>query len=417
VAEAALLAALRTPAPADTSCANLIPQAQQEQENLLGEVLAVRAHLQSLVDDQATLVLCERAEALLSAENAAFRVIVAVANLNVCHSSAVNNVVLAIESGYQAVRFAQAARQPAVAIHMMALTVIPLIDAGRLHEAEQLIQQAILLGKQSGGSMIPEAGLPMALRANILREWNELEAACSLVNEAVSLCERATSLPSLAFLYRGYAVPVRVHLSCGDLDAACSALQQAEQIGRSMNQSIYLYVHSQFATVDQVRLWLACGELDRATRWVQKLDLVRQHDTPFACERQAVACARVHLATAQPNLALQRLEPAFQGATAGQRWGHVIEIRLLQALAHQRLDEEAQALAALSEAIRLGEPEGYIRSFVDEGPPVADLLRKLRQEQRQAGPTPYLDTLLAAFAKESKASKRLCKQRRPRRLP
>ena len=142
-----------------------------------------------------------------------------------------------------------------------------------------------------------------------------------------------------------------------------------------------------------------------------------QHLTPFARERQDVARARIILAQDQPTAALQCLASALQRATAGQRWGHVIEIHLLQALAYQRLHEEPQALAVLSEAILLGEPEGYIRSFVDEGTPMADLLSRLRQEQRHLGPTAYLDTLLAAFAKESKRPKRLCKQCRPRRLP
>ena len=63
-----------------------------------------------------------------------------------------------------------------------------------------------------------------------------------------------------------------------------------------------------------------------------------QHFTPFARERQEVARARILLAQDQSTAALQRLEPALQRATAGQRWGHVIEIRLLQALAYQKLE-------------------------------------------------------------------------------
>jgi LuxR family maltose regulon positive regulatory protein len=93
----------------------------------------------------------------------------------------------------------------------------------------------------------------------------------------------------------------------------------------------------------------------------------------------------------------------------------VIEIRILQALAHQKLHEEPQALAALSEAVHLGEPEGYIRSFVEEGASLADLLSRLRQEERHAGPTPYLDMLLAAFAQESKKHERSSKTRRYKR--
>ena len=109
------------------------------------------------------------------------------------------------------------------------------------------------------------------------------------------------------------------------------------------------------------------------------------------------------LAQDQPAAALQRLEPALQRTMAGQRLGHVLEICLLQALAHQRLDEEAQALAALSEAVHLGEPEGYLRTFVDKGTPMEVLLYRLRKRCAKQGPTPYLDTLLTAFQQESKA--------------
>jgi LuxR family maltose regulon positive regulatory protein len=93
----------------------------------------------------------------------------------------------------------------------------------------------------------------------------------------------------------------------------------------------------------------------------------------------------------------------------------VIEIRILQALAHQKLHEEPQALTALSETVHLGEPEGYIRTFVDEGAPVAELLSRLREQQCQTGSTPYLDTLLAAFAQESKRTRCSSKTRKRKR--
>jgi LuxR family maltose regulon positive regulatory protein len=283
-----------------------------------------------------------------------------------------------------------------------------------LHEAEQLIQQAILSETLSGDPQVPWIGWVTLCQAEILREWNELACAQALATEAISLSEQAASFVSLLFLHWGYAVLVRVSLSCRDLEAASTFLQQAEQIGQSMNQQVYLHLHSCFTTIDQVRLWLARGELDKATRWAQELDVTEHHLTPFAHERQEVACTRILLAQDQPTAALQRLEPVVQRATAGQRWGHVIEIRLLQALALQKLGEQSQALAALSEAVRLGEPEGYLRSFVEEGAAMAALLCKLREKQRKAGPTPYLDRVLTAFPMQSQTfrseSKRMAKQ-------
>lgn len=111
-------------------------------------------------------------------------------------------------------------------------------------------------------------------------------------------------------------------------------------------------------------------------------------------------------------MVLEHLEPVLERATRGKRWGHVIEIRLLQALAHQMLYEKHQALSALSEAVRLAEPEGYIRSFVDEGVPMAQLLSQLREQQGKDSSTPYLDTLIASFPQQSKSRRHRPKQQR-----
>ncbi|HEY4034640.1 MAG TPA: LuxR C-terminal-related transcriptional regulator [Ktedonobacteraceae bacterium] len=250
--------------------------------------------------------------------------------------------------------------------------------------------------------------LPTVLQAEILREWNQLDAALSLAEEALSLCKRAESITSSQHQFYGYAILVSIYLSRGELDAARSTLQKLERFGKSMNQGSmdqagYFQVYSFFTTVDQVRLWLACGELDRAICWAEERDVTERRGTPFAREREEVARVRILLAKQQPDLALQRLEPVLQRATAGERWGHVIEIRLLQALAYQMYQQETQALETLSEAVRLAEPEGYIRSFMDEGAGIEALLYRLHKCDRKHGPIPYLDTLLVAFQQENKA--------------
>ena len=417
LAETALKASFKEQMPTEVSRGSPSLQEQQERTDLLGRLLTLRAFLHSFQEDgQVALTLDEQALALLSPENTAFRAIVAFVNSRACYTSSLNDVVAAIKFGNQGARLAQQASQPAVAICIMSLNFICLIWAGRLHEAEWLIQQALLQEIPSGDSHLPEVGWIMLSQAEILHERNQLAAAQALVTEAIALCEQSIALASFHHLCQGYAIQIRICLSRADVDAACTFLKQVQQLGTLMNQLVYLDAYSYFTIVDQVRVWLACGELDRATCWAEALGVREQHLTPFARERLEVALARIYLAKDQPTVALQRLDPALQRATAGQRWGHVLEIRLLQALAHQRLDEEAQALAALSEAVRLGEPECYLRSFVDEGTPMADLLSRLRQEQGHFGLTPYLDTLLAAFAKESKRPKSLPKQSRPRRL-
>jgi LuxR family maltose regulon positive regulatory protein len=364
-------------------------------------------------DGQAALSLCRQALALLPAENLVVRAQVACAQL-LAYSSSVNDVMAAVESGFQSVLLAQAAGQTALVIGVMAFIAQHMIGAGQLHEAQRLSQQAIQMGTEPGELVLSDVGYPTVFQAEILREWNELDAALSLAEEAISLCEQTTSLASLISLLLGYAILLRIHLSRGELNAARSVLQQVDRIGRKMNQPPFLYFRSLFTTIDQVRLWLTNGELDRAARWAQMREVEKGDGCPFACERHEVAYARILLAKGQSALALQRLESALQRATTVQRWGHVIEIRLLQAIAHQMRQEEIQALDALSKAIRLAEPEGYIRSFVDEGPPMAVLLSRLREQDRKDGLTPYLDKLLAAFPQRTKARKRQLKQERLR---
>jgi LuxR family maltose regulon positive regulatory protein len=406
-AETTLTASLTAQTNQDASQPVLDPKELQEQKNLLGEVFAFRAILRSCQEEgQIALSLCQEALRLLSTGNSIAHAQVSLAQLQASYLSSINNATAAIQSGLQASALAQTTGQPHLVIFLQSITVMYMIGTGQLHEAQQLSQQAILIGNQMKQLSSSEGGYPALFQAEILREWNQLDAALSLAEEAISLCEQNASTLSLAFSLYKYAVLVRIFLSRGDYDAARGALQEFEKLGRIVNQSTLLHARSLFTTVDQVRLWLACGELDYALRWLKRLELEERHGTPFAREREEVACARILLATAQPTLALERLEPVLVRATTARRWRHVIEILLLQALAYQMHQQETLALSALSEAVHLAEPEDYIRIFVDEGATMAALLSRLRQEQREAGPTPYLDTLLAAFPHQSVVGKR-----------
>jgi LuxR family maltose regulon positive regulatory protein len=401
VAEAALTASLTKQMQEDVSRPMSDPKARQEQQNLLGEAIAFRAFMQSFDEHgEAALPLCQQALSLLSADNYYSHIAIAWAQLYAYYYST-NNTEAAIQSGLQAVSLAQMSGHSGVAITAMCASARHMKESGRLHDALRLIQQATQLGTKPGGLLTPEAGHPAVWQVELLREWNQLDVAHALIEEAILLCKQSKTPTSLMYIFLGYAVLMRVSLSRSELETAYTALQEFERIGKSMNQPSYLYLRSFYTTVDQVRLWLACGELDRATRWAEELDLREQHGTPFAREREEVALVRVLLARKQSALALLRLEPVLKRATAGKRWGNVIEIRLLQALAYQMCQDETQALSALGDAIRLAEPEGYIRSFVDEGVPMATLLYRLRKRDREHGPTPYLDTLLAAFQQES----------------
>ena len=67
---------------------------------------------------------------------------------------------------------------------------------------------------------------------------------------------------------------------------------------------------------------------------------------------------------------------------------------MLQALAHQVRRDIPAALACLERALTLAEREGYVRVFIDEGPPIASL----RAAAKHGTTRNYVRRLLAAVS-------------------
>ncbi len=76
-----------------------------------------------------------------------------------------------------------------------------------------------------------------------------------------------------------------------------------------------------------------------------------------------------------------------------------IDVLALQALVHAAQGDWEMASEKLSAALRQGAPGGFIRNFVDLGPPMADLLIRL-QEQGGTKMDTYISQILAAFQME-----------------
>ena len=218
---------------------------------------------------------------MLSADNVLFRAELATAQLWASYHSSANDAVAAIKHGLHACSLAQAGGQTTHALGAMGCTAQSMLGTGQLHEAQQLTQQAMQLATTPEGLMLPDVGWPLAFQAAILCEWNQLDAALSVAEEAITFIQQTSSILLLPYLLLGYAVLLHIFLSRRDYSAARSALGEVACISLRMNQPASLFFCSFFATVDQVRLWLVCGELDRATRWAEDLDLTERHANPL----------------------------------------------------------------------------------------------------------------------------------------
>jgi LuxR family maltose regulon positive regulatory protein len=87
----------------------------------------------------------------------------------------------------------------------------------------------------------------------------------------------------------------------------------------------------------------------------------------------------------------------LRAAEEGKRGGSVIDILILQALAYEAQDNIPHGLTPLERALTLAEPEGYLRTFVIEGKPMAQLLSAVKANKIMPN---YIRKLLAVFEDE-----------------
>jgi LuxR family maltose regulon positive regulatory protein len=83
----------------------------------------------------------------------------------------------------------------------------------------------------------------------------------------------------------------------------------------------------------------------------------------------------------------------------------VLEMLILQALAHFVGRAIPQAQSTLIEALRLAQPENYQRLFLDEGQPMQALLKSVRVEIQEKYLADYVSGLLHAFEQEKEQAR------------
>jgi LuxR family maltose regulon positive regulatory protein len=263
---------------------------------------------------------------------------------------------------------------------------------GRLGEALRTFEQALQLAGEQGGSVLRGTADMYVGMSEIARERDDLHAATQLLQRSQELGEH-TGLPQNPYRWR--VAMARVRQAEGDLSGALDLLNEAER----------LYVSDFFPNVRPVpavraRVWIALGRLGEALGWAREQGLSVDDDLSYLREFEHITLARLLLARDQgegaersAHEAARLLERLLLAAEAGGRPGRVIEILVLRALAHQALGDNPAALAALERAVTLAEPEGYVRVFADEGPPVASLLKAAAKQGTRRD---YVRRLLAA---------------------
>ena len=266
---------------------------------------------------------------------------------------------------------------------------------GRLGEAMRTYEQALQRAPEQGGPVLRGTADMYVGLSELHRERNDLHAATQNLLRSQELGEHI-GLPQNRYRWR--VAMARIRQAEGNPGSALDLLNEAER----------LYVSDYFPNVRPVpavraRVLVAQGELGAALGWAHEQGLSVEDDLSYLHEFEHITLARVLLAryAAEPaesciQEATRLLERLLPAAEEGQRTGSVIEILVVQALAHQARDDIPAALASLQRAVTLAEPEGYIRIFADEGPPLVSLLRAVAKQGTAPG---YVRRLLAAISK------------------
>ena len=285
----------------------------------------------------------------------------------------------AIQSYAEALPLCQAAGD-ALGAMQAAYSMISLYPVqGKLHRAAEVFRQARDWCQEQydqDGCRSPAEGLIHVGMAGIFYEWNELDAAEEHLREGLA---PAGSSGHLELLRDGHAVLAWVRYARGDARGALQAMDRAEQVTRQADLPRYV---SKMAA-RRARLCLALGDLESAVRWAHDLEARRGGEPDDLYEYLTLPAARVRIAQAWTTRdesylqgVLPLLERRLQEATAAGHVDTAIVILGLQAQVWQLQSRIQRALEALGHALALGEPEGYIRTFVDMGEPMAALLRQ-----------------------------------------
>ena len=272
------------------------------------------------------------------------------------------------------------------------------VALGRLHDAQSIYQQTLRLATGQGEPLpLGTADLYRGL-SELYVEQGDLETAAHHLLTGRKLGEHTglTDWP-----HRLCVSQARLQEARGDLDGALALLDEAQRVAiRGPLPDVRPVVAL------KVRVWLKQGRLAEALGWAREQGLAPGDDLRYIREFEHITLARVLIAagksdgqagadvTVSVDEATLLLGRLLQAAEDGERMGSAIEILLLQALAWQAHGNIPHALAALERSLALAEPQGYVRSFVDEGEAMAHLL----QEAARRGIAPdYSGRLLAAF--------------------
>jgi LuxR family maltose regulon positive regulatory protein len=257
----------------------------------------------------------------------------------------------------------------------------------------RLAVQLYNLVLEEAGEDFSDKSYVLAGLAEIYFEWNKLEEAEQYATEALKL-GRECADESLQV--SGMLVLARLRHARGETVQARQLLQTlAEQ---TTNKWSLLYREVRYY---EALFTLAAGDLTAVQRWASVISLSGALLPYKLQEREALLVARIQIAQGEIGAALQLLADREAKARALGCESNLQAILLLRALAQFRGGNFSQAVQTACQTLHLACSQGYRRLFIEEGEPVAILLRAALTEINDDYLASYVRGLLLDFSQQS----------------
>lgn len=208
------------------------------------------------------------------------------------------------------------------------------------------------------------------------------------------------SIGLTASLASAMAILAWIHYASHDTDGALAAMEEALALEPVPELASFLAP----VPVLAARLAIMIGDDAKVSAWAH--GIAPGGDAPITnvTEGQHLVGARLELAAGQPEVALEVLGRLSDLATAEGRKENLLEIMAAKSLALSAAGHDQEALDTLTQALRLGHSEGFVRAFVDEGPAMAELLGRLVATGIEDVPLAYLRRVVQGFGDSSDQS-------------
>jgi LuxR family maltose regulon positive regulatory protein len=268
---------------------------------------------------------------------------------------------------------------------------------GRLHESHAASLEAIQLAASSTSLQpLPTLSHVFASLSAVLREWNDLDGAVRYGKEAVDLARHWEQADALHFALDtlGYALFAK-----GDVDGAFETLNQAWKV--AIHTSTWF---EQISLSQEIEWHLAQGKLEEAVQRLRKAKVDISHPPEialgsFATPLLSLMIVQIYLAEKEYTRAFELIGRLIRDMEQKKVGHYLIRLLIWQALAYQGMKQEDLALIPLNRALAMAIPEGYVRTFIQEGDELVPLLK----QASKIGIYPeYINALLSMMEHASK---------------